>query len=263
MGHAMRSRVVLEDLAKRHEVQVVVSGRAYDYLKQRASQQLSVQKIWGYTLVYENNEVNAFKTALENLKGAVTGWPDNIRAYLDIAERFAPDVVISDFESWSYLFAQRHDLPVISVDNMQIINRCTHSPSIIGDQVGDFELTRALVKSQAARRVSLPHHHLLLSARAQGTNDPAPADPAPGAAGGPPRVWRPPAGVSDVDLQHRVARAVAQRGPRMPDLRPPPRAQAGPGRGEPALPAVQRGRLHRGPPHRRRGGRQRRVHVDG
>jgi uncharacterized protein (TIGR00661 family) len=148
MGHAMRSRVVLEDLTKRHEVQVVVSGRAYDYLKERASQQLSVQKIWGYTLVYENNEVNAFKTALENVKGAVTGWPENIRAYLDIAERFAPDVVISDFESWSYLFAQRHDLPVISVDNMQVINRCTHSPSIIGDHVGDFELTRALVKSK-------------------------------------------------------------------------------------------------------------------
>src|SRR5262245_49718068 len=134
MGHAMRSRVVLEELTKRHEVQVVVSGRAHDYLKQRASEQLSVQKIWGYTLVYENNEVNAFKTGLENLKGAVTGWPENIRAYLDIAERFAPDVVISDFESWSYLFGKRHDLPVISVDNMQIINRCSHAPSIIGDQ---------------------------------------------------------------------------------------------------------------------------------
>ena len=36
MGHAMRSRVVLEELRKRHEIQVVVSGRAYDYLQQRA-----------------------------------------------------------------------------------------------------------------------------------------------------------------------------------------------------------------------------------
>ena len=33
MGHAMRSRVVLDELCKRHDVQVVVSGRAYDYLK--------------------------------------------------------------------------------------------------------------------------------------------------------------------------------------------------------------------------------------
>jgi uncharacterized protein (TIGR00661 family) len=36
MGHAMRSRVVLDELIKRHEVHVVVSGRAYDYLRTRA-----------------------------------------------------------------------------------------------------------------------------------------------------------------------------------------------------------------------------------
>ena len=47
MGHAMRSRVVLDHLTKRHDVQVVVSGRAYDYLKQRASEHLAVRKIWG------------------------------------------------------------------------------------------------------------------------------------------------------------------------------------------------------------------------
>ena len=71
MGHAMRSRVILDELCKRHEVQVVVSGRAYDYLQNRASEHLSVKKIWGYTLVYEDNEVQNFKTLLENVKGAV------------------------------------------------------------------------------------------------------------------------------------------------------------------------------------------------
>src|SRR5215831_5404250 len=70
MGHAMRSRVILDELCKRHEVQVVVSGRAYDYLKTRASEHLAVQKIWGYSVVYEDNEVQRFKTLLENMKGA-------------------------------------------------------------------------------------------------------------------------------------------------------------------------------------------------
>jgi len=37
MGHAIRSRVVLEELVKKHDVQVVVSGRAHDYLQKRAS----------------------------------------------------------------------------------------------------------------------------------------------------------------------------------------------------------------------------------
>ncbi|HZY04720.1 MAG TPA: glycosyltransferase family protein, partial [Anaeromyxobacteraceae bacterium] len=31
MGHALRSRVVLDELTREHQVQVVVSGRAHDY----------------------------------------------------------------------------------------------------------------------------------------------------------------------------------------------------------------------------------------
>ena len=108
MGHAMRSGVVLDHLTKNHEVQVVVSGRAHDYLVKRASERLSVRKIWGLNIVYEDNEVQNFRTVLANLKGAVTGMPKNVRAYFDIAEKFAPDVVISDFESWSYLFGKNH-----------------------------------------------------------------------------------------------------------------------------------------------------------
>jgi uncharacterized protein (TIGR00661 family) len=140
-----------------HQVQVVVSGRAHDYLQQRAGQQLTVQKIWGYTLVYENNEVSAWKTAIQNVKGAITGWPQNVQAYFELAEQFHPDVVISDFESWSYLYAQRHDLPVISVDNMQVINRCTHAPEILADARIDFELTRAIVKAKVPGAF---HYHI-------------------------------------------------------------------------------------------------------
>jgi len=150
MGHAMRSRVVLDELVKRHQVQVVVSGRAYDYLKDRASENLTVKKIWGYSIVYEDNEVQNFKTLLQNVKGAVSGWPQNVRAYFDVAEKFQPDVVISDFESWSYLFAVRHGLPVLSLDNMQIIDRCTHAPEIIEGQGAEMALTKAIVKAKVA-----------------------------------------------------------------------------------------------------------------
>src|SRR5207302_4738185 len=57
----------------------------------------------------EDNEVRNFKTLLANLKGAFTGgWPKNIKAYFDIADRFRPEVVVSDFESWSYLYGMNH-----------------------------------------------------------------------------------------------------------------------------------------------------------
>ena len=150
MGHAMRSRVVLDELVKHHDVQVVVSGRAYDYLKQRASESLAVKKIWGYSIVYEDNEVQNFKTLLANVKGAVKGWPQNVRAYFELAEKFQPDVVICDFESWSYLFAKNHRLPVLSLDNMQIINRCTHAPEILEGLGAEFQLTKAFVKAKVA-----------------------------------------------------------------------------------------------------------------
>ncbi len=150
MGHAMRSRVVLDHLTKSHDVQVVVSGRAYDYLQKRASEHLAVRKIWGYSIVYEDNEVSNFRTLLANLKGAVKGWPENVRAYFELADKFEPDVVISDFESWSYLFAKNRDIPVVSVDNIQMVSRCTHAPEILAGHESELRLAKAVVKPKVA-----------------------------------------------------------------------------------------------------------------
>jgi uncharacterized protein (TIGR00661 family) len=157
MGHAMRSRVVLDALAQQHEIRVVVSGRAADYLAKRSSDVLSVKKIWGYTLAYKDNELSKWGTVVRNLKGALTGLPKNIRAYLDMSEEFKPEVVISDFETWSYLFGLRHALPVISIDNMQIINRCAHDPELLAGCENDFRLTNAVVK---AKLPGAFHYHI-------------------------------------------------------------------------------------------------------
>jgi uncharacterized protein (TIGR00661 family) len=149
MGHAIRSRVILDELVHRHDVQVVVSGRAHDYLAKRASDHLQVKKIWGFTIVTEDNEVRTFRTLLENVKGALTGgWPKNIKAYFEVADSFRPDVVISDFESWSYLYGVNHGLPVISVDNMQIVNRCQHDRDVIAGHEASFHLARGIIKAK-------------------------------------------------------------------------------------------------------------------
>ena len=145
MGHATRSSVILEHLTKEHDVHVVVSGRARDYLAQRFE---NVHKIWGLTIQYEGNSVKKLGTFLENLKGAIKGLPANVKAYFDLVEEFNPDAVISDFESFSYLYGANHMLPVISVDNMQIINRAQHEPALLAGYEQDFELTRGIVKSK-------------------------------------------------------------------------------------------------------------------
>ena len=82
MGHATRSRVVIEHLlARGHEVRVVASGRASGYLAERVA---SVGDIWGLTMAYSENEVRRWQTLARNLSGAVSGWPQNVREYFRI-----------------------------------------------------------------------------------------------------------------------------------------------------------------------------------
>ncbi len=145
MGHATRSRVLLEHLTQHHDVHIVVSGRARDYLAKRFE---NVHNIWGFTISYEGNSVKKWQTVLQNLKGAVSGWPQNVKTYFDLVEKFQPDVVVSDFESFSYLFAKNHFLPCISIDNMQVINRCKHEPALLAGHEDAFEMTRSIVKAK-------------------------------------------------------------------------------------------------------------------
>lgn len=149
MGHAMRSGVILEELTARgHEVRIIGSGRAADYLSQRYPSQ--VTRITGLTMVYEDNVVKKVKTALRNLEAA-RGLPGNLRRYLEMAADFAPDVVVSDFESFTYWFARGQRIPVVSVDNMQIIARCKHDPEIKAGERKAFLLAKGIVKAKLPR----------------------------------------------------------------------------------------------------------------
>lgn len=149
MGHAMRSSVILERLvADGHSLRIVGSGRAAEWLEKRYPD--AVTTITGLTMVYEDNVVRKLKTALENLKAAV-GIPDNLRAYLTMAREYSPDLVISDFESWTYAFARGQGVPVISVDNMQVIHRCQHDDAVLDTDRGAFQLAKSIVKGKLPR----------------------------------------------------------------------------------------------------------------
>lgn len=157
MGHAIRSSVILEKLIRDgHEVHIVVSGRAHDFLKAKFPQ---VSRIWGLTMVMEDNELKNRQTALENIKGALEGWPSNIKQYFEVEARFEPDLVISDFESWSWMFAKLHRLPVICIDNIQVINRCTHEDDIIRGEQKEFQLVKSVVKAKCPQAA----HYLITS----------------------------------------------------------------------------------------------------
>ncbi len=146
MGHATRSRVVLEHLvAAGHEVEIMTSGRAKDFLAKHFE---GVNRIHGLHFVTEDNRVRLGRTLWSNVLSGTVGLPRNIEAYFELVAEFRPEVVISDFESWTYLYAKVHRLPVFSIDNMQIINRCTHPPEVLAGQGASFEVARAFVKGK-------------------------------------------------------------------------------------------------------------------
>jgi len=152
MGHATRSRVVLEHLlAAGHEVRVVVSGRAHGFLVSRFQGRPNIrfEEIHGLVLGFEGNALDKSETFRLNLEALPAGMLKNIGVYRRVAEDgFAPEVVISDFETWAFLYGLNHFLPVISIDNMQVLNRCRHDPDVTLEGAGAFKLAKGLVKGK-------------------------------------------------------------------------------------------------------------------
>lgn len=146
MGHAVRSRVVLDHLfARQHDVEIMASSRAADFLAKRYPE---VHRIHGLHIIYEENRARMGRSVVSNVLAGSAALPRQLRSYFELIEDFSPEVVISDFESWVYFYAKLHRLPILSIDNMQVINRCLHPPEILEGIRTEFELARAFVKSK-------------------------------------------------------------------------------------------------------------------
>jgi uncharacterized protein (TIGR00661 family) len=149
MGHAIRSRVVLEHLFEQgHEVEMMASGRAAEFLRKRMAEHGWVHRIHGLHIAYEDNRVDKSSTFWSNVVAGTAAIPRQIAAYLELVSDFRPEVVISDFESWTYYFGKTHRLPILSIDNMQVLNRCRIDDDVVEGHRAEFELAKAFVKSK-------------------------------------------------------------------------------------------------------------------
>jgi uncharacterized protein (TIGR00661 family) len=157
MGHAMRSRVVIEGLAAAgHEVEVVVSGRAHDYLHNSMD---GVHRIWGTAIAMANNEVQKRATARMFIRDAAHGLPDNLRLYQEMLGRFEPEAVITDFETWAAFFGYSRRIPVISLDNNQGLRRLQLPDDVLAGERGAWTLAKNIAKAK------VPHaYHYLITA---------------------------------------------------------------------------------------------------
>jgi uncharacterized protein (TIGR00661 family) len=151
MGHAIRSRVVLEHLLDRgHTVRVVVSGKAHAFLtdRLRGRERLSLEEIQGFSLSFDGGEIDLKETVLTNLELAPRRLRKNLEVYRKVVEDgFTPELVMTDFESWAFLYARNHRIPFVSIDNMHVIDRCEHDEAITRGSL-DFQLAKAAVKAK-------------------------------------------------------------------------------------------------------------------
>ncbi len=98
--------------------------------------------------MYEENAVDKSASFWSNLAAAPLGILRNIDAYTDVVGSFQARAVISDFESFAWLYGKAHDLPTVSIDNMQVINRCRHPDTVTGNETFDFRLAKLAVKAK-------------------------------------------------------------------------------------------------------------------
>jgi uncharacterized protein (TIGR00661 family) len=163
MGHAVRSRVVLDYLAEQgHELLIVVSGRAHGFLTRHFAGRgrVRVEQIHGLHLAFKGNVLNVGESFAENLEEIPDNLSTNFEAYRRVVEsHFRPEAAFSDFDSWAYLYGRLHGIPVISIDNMKVLDRCDHDPDIVEHAAFDFNLARMAVKVKLA----WAYHYLISS----------------------------------------------------------------------------------------------------
>jgi uncharacterized protein (TIGR00661 family) len=147
LGHATRSKVVIDHLVRKgHQLFVVSSGRAFQFLDKAFPG--NVIEIKGFHFAFKNSEVSKSKTFLSNLRSSGQNLVYNTGKKRLIERSFAADLVITDFESFSYLFAKEHRLPIISIDNMQVMDRCALEVGIPKTEKNNFRLAKNIVKSK-------------------------------------------------------------------------------------------------------------------
>ncbi len=192
MGHATRSYVVIESLLKEHDVRVVASGAAFNFLQDRLPR---VDEILGPSFAMEEGEIRRWATVRQNLTVAPRELPDTVHHWMSVVDEWLPEVVITDFEPLAGIYARTSRTPLVCVDNIHMVDRCRHDREIIGDQRDEYLIAKAVTRAMVPDGGRLRRPHVLPPADLPRTHDAGAADRAPGDSERHARARRPPARV--------------------------------------------------------------------
>ncbi len=148
MGHATRSKVLITHLLQQHDVQIVTSDKAYSFLQQHFGNR--VHEIGGFHLAFKNHEVSIAKTIWKTIKDAPSNIKKSFEKYTLLLQHFKPDVCITDFDSFTHLYAALHKIPLMSIDNMHVLSRCTLDITIPTHEKNNYLLAKNIIGAKIA-----------------------------------------------------------------------------------------------------------------
>lgn len=147
MGHATRSEVVIRSLIAEHDVRIMASGAAYSYLSAVFH---DVSKVFGPSFALEDGEIQRWQSLTGFVSMARRELPESVLTWLRAIREWQPEVVVTDFEPLSGIYARWSGTPLVCVDNIHMIDRCRHDPAILEGAGDDLALARAVVRAMSA-----------------------------------------------------------------------------------------------------------------
>jgi uncharacterized protein (TIGR00661 family) len=121
MGHAIRSKTIIDYLSKKHDVVIATSKKPYDYLSRFYK---NVIEVHGPHIATKGSKISNTKTILENLNNLPKKSYDSLRKLIELVRKEQPTIIISDFEPFTNLISKLYRIPLISVDNIHTISNC-------------------------------------------------------------------------------------------------------------------------------------------
>ena len=115
MGHAIRSRTVIDYLSKKNEVLVACGGKAYPLL----SRYFNTIETDSFHIKFSNNRVKPISTFFCNVLKLPAIPAKSITLFKKLSS-FNPDIVINDFEPYTNYFAVLYKKPLITINNQHI-----------------------------------------------------------------------------------------------------------------------------------------------
>ena len=115
MGHSIRSKSIIQELEKEHEVRIFCGKNKIKYFSNS-----KVNVITSFNITYINNEVKNIRTFFQNL----IKLPKMYSCYKKVEEiydKFKPNIIITDFEPIGSYLGMNKKCKVISIDNQHII----------------------------------------------------------------------------------------------------------------------------------------------